>query len=192
MSAVCNTLIAFLSLMLFFSLELSADPIKHPDAKQESSNNNHKTHDDEVIAAPIFDATGRGILRQLEAISTNLKPDHEKEKRQESNEQAALEIGRSDLIQQERMAKYTFWICIATAIQTLIGAIGIYFLIQTLKETRRATTAAINAVKQNRAWIGHVSNQVNNPVNLTNGNHVEVTWINEGFTYALNVSIESP
>jgi hypothetical protein len=172
-----------------FAEEL-AGPIKQYDAKQESSDNNNKTHDDEATSLFLVENIGLGIQRQLEIISSHLAPDHEKEKKQEANEQEALDIGRADLSQQESMANAAWGVFWTTVIQATIGTIGIYFLIQTLKETRRATNAALKAVEQNRAWVGYVEYQINNPINLTNGNHIDITWTNEGATYALDVVFE--
>ena len=95
-------------------------------------------------------------------------------------------LAAKDLVQQTRMADATETIVRYTCWQIIIGMVGLIMLGWTLWETRRATKAAISAVKQNRAWVSHIGNRINNPINWTCGNNVEYTWINEGATYALD------
>jgi hypothetical protein len=64
------------------------------------------------------------------------------------------ERAERDLHAQEDMAKWAFWMLVAAAIQTAVGAIGIYYVKHTLDASRAANAATLMSINQDRD-IGH-------------------------------------
>jgi hypothetical protein len=64
------------------------------------------------------------------------------------------ERAERDLKAQEDMAKWALWMLVAAAIQTVVGAIGIYYVKHTLDASRAANAATLMSIDQDRD-IGH-------------------------------------
>lgn len=111
----------------------------------------------------------------------------------------------ADLCTQRRVADATEKALQYTLAQTIIGALGVAFVVVTLGFTARANKAAgiaaqaaVDSVGAERAWMTHggfqpgsIENSKYNGILIDKGLYLSLVWVNSGRSPAINVSIWS-
>lgn len=83
------------------------------------------------------------IFERIETAISNLKPIEDSDQNQTNNEREIR-----DLKAQEGMAKWAFWMFVATAVTVLLTFFALVAILRTLYHTRRAADAAVDMVAE--------------------------------------------
>lgn len=170
----------------------SPDPVDEQPANQTPRSADDQSGSDQQAAQAIVLANNR----QADPSPTDVAAQAEASDSKQADDDQAVAIGKADLVQQTRMANYTFWIMWASAAGVAISGLGVGLLVRSLNEARKASVAARDSVNAlMRAERATLSIQV---AKLSEGApaagwrylRIHLTIRNSGRTAALNASIE--
>lgn len=154
-----------ITVMLFLSVLISAtvaadytatlspdDPLSHVSNNPQS--NSTKESPSKARTAPANASQDIApIVQQLAAVVDQAAPNQKAQYNQAMRENRANDIAVRDLVQQREIAHFAQYLFVTAAIGTCLGVLGMLLLYQTLVHTRRTANAAVDQLKQNRAWV---------------------------------------